>query len=498
MYYHKSTIAQIYRKSTCMAIILCYVLSLHCPHYVFGATDRTPIIDTQVEIKNTEPALSAVTLSPRLGEIITYHKGKNGKSIVHIQDAHCNPSCQLSAASIIDYLRTAYNVRLVLSEGGVGAYDFTLFHDVADKNLREITAKSFVQSGEITGAEYYVINNPGKVIFLGMEDEELYIKNLNVYRDLSSQHHEIMDVVSQILRLLLKLKVELYSEEMKKFEINRKKYRAGTIDLKKYLANLFLKAREKGLKIDEHSVLKSFVDLVLEEKNIDFDTANSERRRIVDILSKRLPQYELGLILEKTTEFTQKNMLPQDYYRFLFDKAKLVNLDLKEYPNLYAYSEYMRHYYEIPKEKLFSDIESLQDNIVSKTAINEVEVRLYKMSRYCERMKDFFGFTLTKSEFENYREEKEISFDDVAKFLQEHISHINETPVNFNSIKELKTFIPHAEKFYTYSLRRDDAFLKNTENALTSEKVDSAIILTGGVPCGEPKKAIYRSRIHLY
>ncbi|MFN3077713.1 MAG: hypothetical protein ABT940_12715, partial [Alphaproteobacteria bacterium] len=40
-----------------------------------------------------------------------------------------------------------------------------------------------VKEGLVNGAEYYAVNNPGKVNLWGVEDEGLYLKNLKVYKE---------------------------------------------------------------------------------------------------------------------------------------------------------------------------------------------------------------------------------------------------------------------------------------------------------------------------
>ena len=59
----------------------------------------------------------AISLPSSLGRIKDRYTGTIGKTIIHIQDAHCNYSCQKSIAGIADYLTANYGVKTALLEG---------------------------------------------------------------------------------------------------------------------------------------------------------------------------------------------------------------------------------------------------------------------------------------------------------------------------------------------------------------------------------------------
>ena len=54
--------------------------------------------------KNVIPPPEEISLPSELGVIDKFSKGKNGKLIIHIQDAHANLTAQKNIARIIEYL----------------------------------------------------------------------------------------------------------------------------------------------------------------------------------------------------------------------------------------------------------------------------------------------------------------------------------------------------------------------------------------------------------
>jgi len=59
------------------------------------------------------------TLPENLGKIKYKYQGSSNKTIIHIQDAHCNYACQQKITEILDYINKEYRVNTVNLEGGV-------------------------------------------------------------------------------------------------------------------------------------------------------------------------------------------------------------------------------------------------------------------------------------------------------------------------------------------------------------------------------------------
>ena len=57
------------------------------------------------------------------GLVKSKYIGKNGKLLIHIQDAHCNYEAQTNIAKILEALVKNYNVNLVSVEGADGAIE---------------------------------------------------------------------------------------------------------------------------------------------------------------------------------------------------------------------------------------------------------------------------------------------------------------------------------------------------------------------------------------
>jgi len=111
-----------------------------------------------------------------LGEISNRFEGNSGKTVIFIQDAHCNYSAQRAIKSIIEYYNHYYNVDTVALEGGDGDYDLRPFTRIDDIEVRNEVLDYFVKAGRINGAEYFACMNPDRVVLKGIENSSLYKK----------------------------------------------------------------------------------------------------------------------------------------------------------------------------------------------------------------------------------------------------------------------------------------------------------------------------------
>ena len=174
-----------------------------------------------------------------LGHIKDTYQGTNRKTIIHIQDAHCNYSCQKSLHNIIGYFSKEHGIDLALLEGGEGAYDLSIFTKTKDRDVRRKVADYFMRQGEINGAEFYAINNPEKVEIYGIETAENYIENLNAYRKSLTFKDEADKHLSTLTHVITNLKRKVYSKDLKALDEKVSAFKNNDdVDFKDYVAFL--------------------------------------------------------------------------------------------------------------------------------------------------------------------------------------------------------------------------------------------------------------------
>lgn len=417
-----------------------------------------------------------------LGHIKDTYQGTNRKTIIHIQDAHCNYSCQKSLHNIIGYFSKEHGIDLALLEGGEGAYDLSIFTKTKDRDVRRKVADYFMRQGEINGAEFYAINNPEKVEIYGIETAENYIENLNAYRKSLTFKDEADKHLSTLTHVITNLKRKVYSKDLKALDEKVSAFKNNDdVDFKDYVAFLAEKVSLGKIDLANYKNIAKILDLLKEEKNIDFKEADRERTILINKLEKSLPRHELEQVLIKSTLCKAGDISNEDFYKFLFKKARLCSVKFDKLPNLVKYAGYINEYAAIDPIGIFDEIDALTEDIVSRVAENNEQKTLYNLDKNLRILKGMLNVSLLRKEFDHYIQNKD-KFD-VRYFLAFFEKTCPLYELNYqidDRIENLNSYVRNMEEFYAYATKRDAAFVNNIERKLNKEKTDLAILVTGG------------------
>jgi hypothetical protein len=403
----------------------------------------------------------------------------SSRTVIHIQDAHCNYAAQKKISQILSYLTTEYGVNAVNCEGGKDNYDLDVFTKIAEKDIREKVSNFFVKEGVVNAAEFFAVNNPNKVKLWGVEDADLYIKNLKVYRESLAYKGEVDKYIKSIGYILDNLKKHIYSPELLDFDNYYMKYKDGQVSFKEYIAYLIMTAHKKVVDI------KSFPNIYLlgqtldEEDKIDFKKANNEKDEVVDKLKKVLSRNELEDLMLKVGHMKIERISQGEFYAYLVKKAKSVNINLKDYPELEKYIVYISIYSAIDRTKIAKEIDSLEDKIKEALYENDTQRELGILSKNLILEKNMFNISLTRDDY-SYYVEHQTSFE-VSNFVSfiEAKAPLYKIQAKLDSnIDRLDVYREKIEAFYKCSLERDKAFVKNIK--FTEHDRPNSIIITGG------------------
>jgi len=455
----------------------------------FVLTDARAVVDTgEAPYKAPAPEMErfayldtgTFTVPAHLGEVKYTYKGASDKFIVHLQDAHCNKFAQHKISGIIDYLNKEYGIRMVNLEGGTGDYDLTIFTSITGEAIRREVADYFVKKGEINGAEFYAINNPDKVTLWGVEDKDLYLANLKVYRDSLAYKEEVDEYLKQLTHVLNNLKRHIYTPELLKIDMAYNAYKEGDMDFREYLEFLIARAKEQGVQVRQFTNLYLLEQAMELEDKIDFKKANKERTVLVDELKKGLSKDEMRELIAKSVDFKTKRISRKTFYDYLLGKASETGLNIDRFPALSNYIVYVSLYEAVDRTKVMEELDELEARIKEPLYRDDTQRRLNMLSRNLALMKNIFAITLTKTDYQYYLNSRS-SFD-VSNYLEFIRKEAPKYRINATlnaSISKLDDYREDISRFYEYSFRRDEVFLKNLRFDRAGA-VKSAVLMTGG------------------
>jgi len=416
--------------------------------------------------------LNEFRLPSSVGEVKETYLGTNGKTVIHIQDAHCNYSAQNSIKNIVSYLNKDYGVNLIGLEGGEGDYDLSVFTKIQDLDLREKVADYFVKEGRINGAELFAILNPDSVKLKGLEKANLYIKNLNIYRESLKHKPEIDKALNSLSNHITTQKQKTYSKTLLELDQKSTQYHNQELELKEYLNYILSLRASIANEVISQPNLIHLIEIIEEEKDISFKTCEREREELINDIKRSISKLELEILLKFSLDFKNGLIREDEFYLYLLEKAKFCGFDAEKcYPNLIKFSKFLKKYNSLDKYKVFNELKEFEEIIFNNLAKDEKQKKLYQLSNDLNILKKFFSVSLTRDEFDYYNKNKER--------IILSLRTIDAEGVNVEAISIiLNNYCRNFEQFYTYSLKRDKAFLTNLKRYMKT--TNEAILYTGG------------------
>ncbi|NQT06949.1 MAG: 6-phosphofructokinase [Candidatus Omnitrophica bacterium] len=423
--------------------------------------------------------LTEIIISKDNGSIKDTHMGENGHMIVHIQDAHVNYEGQKNLAHILNKLVEKHGIRLVLVEGGSDYVGLSLLRHFSTKKQREAIADRYLRNGRIAGEEYLdIVSDPGlKFDVYGIEDKRLYKSNLDQFIKIDKFSNGANDFISLLESSLKTLKNRFYSKELKGHEAKRIEYEEERLELVPYAQYLADKKKD----LTQYSEIGALLKTYKLEEYIDFIEVNKERDDFITALSKELPKEKLNALLKKSVDFKANLISPKDFYLYIKDLGTDRDVDIRDYRNLNIYTYYIRLFEDIKREKLFSEIKSLESVIREGLCKNDTQRELGKVTNDLALINNFVSLRLSPNDLKEYKSrKKDFNTGKWIKFLNKTAKSkkLATAFVDYNPVIDIN--LKKLERFYETAGKRDNAFFKNAIELMKDKNEKRAVLITGG------------------
>ena len=425
------------------------------------------------KIANTEIPLSMGYIRD------VYVADQNKPFVIYLQDAHCNYSCQQSIASIIDYFSDEFGIDHAIVEGGQGNYDFSLFTSIPDLERRKTIVDYFVREGRVTGTEQFAIMHPDRLQVKGLEEQDLYSKNLNVYRESLLYKDEVDKHINTVAHYFSNLKRHMFSKEVNEFDEKTGDYNGDKIPLKDYVNYIDNVAVKKNIDLKEFENLNEMLILLNGEREIKFDVAQEQRDEVIDLLMKKLSKFEVSILVQKSINYKNDDMTPAQFYAYLFSKISSCRLSSQDYPELVKYKRYLDKYDSLEKDVFFDEIFDIQRYIADNIVLNIDAQNLFEMSEDLAMLKKMFDVSITRKQYDyliNNSDNKNAG--SYVKFIEQKSPYYKLNPNIDPDVLQIDEYRDRIDNFYKYSFERDKAFIKNIEKYSKGQK--AVFVVTGG------------------
>lgn len=402
-----------------------------------------------------------------------------GKTIIEIQDAHCNYEAQKKLAAILEYLIKEHKITLVMVEGGTGEIGLSFLRGYSDKQTRTEIAEKYLKMGQISGEEYLDIVSDCSFDLYGVEDEDLYNSNLEAFLSTDSARQQGLKDLQQIAQVVEVLKGSIYGPGLQAFEAKKKQFDSKEIGLADYGEFLRQQAQASGLRMEaEH--LTAFLDSLSVEKKLDFKLAEKERNDCIKQLGGMLDQASVQALIAKTRDFTAGSIKPEEFYAYLRSlAAQRFNL-AATYPNLDSYIKYLTSSKGVKADSLVREIGILEKQIRKGICSTADERSLAGIDSQLQLAAKFLKLELTPEEYAYFLQDKGMCrTSSWMAFLGDACSRygIGTIPAASDAMDDN---FDKLDSFYRLGVAREKAFIKNISQKLALAGNTAAVLITGG------------------
>ncbi len=417
-----------------------------------------------------------------VGTVRSSFRGNSGKTIVHIQDAHCNFEAQSNISRILEQLSREAGIDMISVEGAEGTVDTAWFRAFPDAEIRREVATYFMRKGEITGAEFFSINSDYNGTIFGAETRDYYVENLRAFLDVFPYKDSIQSYLEDLRTVGERLKSIIYPPLLRELDRNKMAFEGRDMDLSDYVEYLSDSAAANRVDVRSYENFRKLIDTLEYEKKIDFDIVDGERTRYIDALSEILSREEMAELVEQSVRFKKGYIKTVDFYTYLRELAREHNIPIiREYPNLFYYYIYSRIYDGIEIEGLFREIDLVERGLKEKFIENETQ---YKLDKYAEKVGKIISLVnieMTNDDYDRFSTYSDaFTIDDVVSFFGSMVRRYN---LNY-SIGQVPMVVrenlPKMVDFYEIAMARDRALVENTLAQMEREGKNESVLIAGG------------------
>ena len=378
-----------------------------------------------------------------LGKITSAKYFDSDDIIINIQDLHCHAETQRKIASIIGYIDNSYKLNNVYLEGAFKTVDTSWLSSFNNNKNGTKVLEGLIDSGKLSGTEYYSIMNNKKNFVLGIEDEALYKENIKLLGSILSLQPEVNAICSQLEKEISKIKRDYSSRQARKLEKLIKSYKKKEIDAKHYYAQLSLLADSCNLAIDKYPNIKTYISLLDKAQYINNKKVIHEFSKFIAELKNVLPYQQYTDLVKKSNNFNNLDditveLVALDKQYSITNKNKLTNLE-----NFLTYLEFNHNINPI---KLIQEEESFINELYVKLGRTKYEKEVAFLFEFIPMIKQYFSADISADEY--YKFEK-----NYEQFKTIWPSYFSE-----NTIKNLEQYQKLLSKYHKNNITRDQIF----------------------------------------
>ncbi len=381
----------------------------------------------------------------------------HSKTIVNIQDLHCNSEVQRNIAGILEELDRKYGLHKVYIEGAYGDVSTAWLCNIKEKTARNMMLEGLMDEGRLTGSEYFSVKSGRPSLLKGLENRQAHEANIVRLNKILAKKEYFGKKLEVLEKDLQVMGAKYLNLRNKRFNVIIDRYRNGSMTAEKFyrlLRNYVTKINRSSeeynnisnIKLSEYPNISIFLDLSEEGRKLNYVEISKELAALVREIKMTVPYGIYKDLMEKTANFTKLDELSaclapisKDYKFNLAGRC----------PSLLSFLKYTEKKKSLNPIRLIDEQRRLVEEIrvAFSNNVNELEISF---------LADFF------SSFKDYLLNS-ISPEDLTYFWQ-YFGKFKSVWAKYafkDRLTELGFDFKLLDDFYNTNLKRNEYFINN-------------------------------------
>ncbi|HOW28962.1 MAG TPA: 6-phosphogluconolactonase [Elusimicrobiota bacterium] len=382
---------------------------------------------------------------------------RSSSILVFVQDVHGRPDVQKNIALLIRRLAEMNPGLSVGLEGAVGRVAMDPWRLSSAEVNREL-GDVYLNAGLFSGAEAAALMTPTLIRMVGVEQKDLYLKNVSAARAAMEDRPRMIDKLDALSVALTQVKQFAYSPALKGLEEKRLLREEGTLSLPDYLLAL------KGtLPLTDYPQVARFLKAHESERGLDIPRVENDRQSLLTKMVPALSKTDLERLLETSLALRTGNVSYVFYHRVLIESAAKAGLALKDFPYFERYVRYVTEADGIQPEPLFGEVATMDRRRWDALCETAEQREASRLTFDLADVRKLVGLEMTRDDWERYGRTRS-----VYKNLPGRVKALSarrQIPVPVVSSVDVRPY----ERFYEYAEARNKVLADNLRKLVISQ-----------------------------
>lgn len=391
---------------------------------------------------------------------------KDAPLVVLIQDVHGVGSAQTNIAGMLNHFSEASPARLMIGmEGAAGSFEVSKYRGLKFPEAHRDVNEMLFERTLLTGAEFFALTAKNEPLLWGVEDADLYKKNLAAYRGSLAGMEAQRRALEALQDATAKLRAAHFTPALTALDDRLSGYHRGETGLVE-LINAF-----PELKSDAFPQINHFRQALSLEKSLDFKQVEKERAHLIQVMGDKLSKAELEDLVRVSVSYRAGELTHAAYYAHLKNLLSRQGLSLAGTPAFDKYVRYVLAADKIDPSRLFTELQSAQDAAARGLAATPQAHALFDARQDLRLADKILRHELTTDEWERYQA-RSPEIHNISRTIS---SLSGGTPAM--AAMDLSVY----EEFYDAAVRRNTVL---ADNLLSKAGSSMAVLIAGGFHTG--------------